>query len=234
MAISIDTVYQKVLMLANKEQRGYITPQEFNMFADMAQMEIFEQYFYDLSQLSRIHGNSDDQGDIKRNLEEKISIFERVIERNNQSAIGSSSQYNLYRIGSIDYNGVVVEEIQQKELTYISTSPKLKPSLNQSIENMVYYTRANILYVLPSHHDGPFNVTYIRKPDKPSWTYVVVNQKAMYDANNPSQQDFQLHDSEENELVYRILGLAGVSIKRPDLTQIGASLVQAQIQQEKQ
>jgi len=232
MAISIDTVYQKVLMLANKEQRGYITPQEFNMFADMAQMEIFEQYFYDLSQLSRIHGNSDDQGDIKRNLEEKISIFERVIERNNQSAIGSSSQYNLYRIGSIDYNGVVVEEIQQKELTYISTSPKLKPShLN---ENMVYYTRANILYVLPSHHDGPFNVTYIKKPDKPSWTYVVVNQKAMYDANNPSQQDFQLHDSEENELVYRILGLAGVSIKRPDLTQIGASLVQAQIQQEKQ
>ena len=232
MAISIDTVYQKVLMLANKEQRGYITPQEFNMFADMAQMEIFEQYFYDLSQLSRIHGNSDDQGDIKRNLEEKISIFERVIERNNQSAIGSSSQYNLYRIGSIDYNGVVVEEIQQKELAYISTSPKLKPShLN---ENMVYYTRANILYVLPSHHDGPFNVTYIKKPDKPSWTYVVVNQKAMYDANNPSQQDFQLHDSEENELVYRILGLAGVSIKRPDLTQIGASLVQAQIQQEKQ
>ena len=56
----------------------------------------------------------------------------------------------------------------------------------------------------------------------------------MYDANNPSLQDFQLHDSEENELVYRILGLAGISVKRPDLTQIGASLVQAQIQQEKQ
>ena len=48
--ISIDTVYQRVLAFANKEQRGYITPQEFNLFADMAQMEIFEQYFYDLSQ----------------------------------------------------------------------------------------------------------------------------------------------------------------------------------------
>jgi hypothetical protein len=46
--ISIDTVYQKVLALANKEQRGYITPQEYNLFADHAQMEIFEQYFYDL------------------------------------------------------------------------------------------------------------------------------------------------------------------------------------------
>ena len=31
MAVSIDTVYQRVLTLANKEQRGYITPQEFNL-----------------------------------------------------------------------------------------------------------------------------------------------------------------------------------------------------------
>ena len=37
MAVSIDSVYQKVLVLANKEQRGYITPQEFNLFADKAQ-----------------------------------------------------------------------------------------------------------------------------------------------------------------------------------------------------
>ena len=39
MAISIDTVYQKVLALANKEQRGYITPQEFNLLADKAQKD---------------------------------------------------------------------------------------------------------------------------------------------------------------------------------------------------
>ena len=51
MAVSIDKVYQKVLAFANKEQRGYITPQEFNLFADQAQMEIFEQYFYDINQL---------------------------------------------------------------------------------------------------------------------------------------------------------------------------------------
>ena len=42
--INVDIVYQKVLALANKEQRGYITPQDFNLFANQAQMEIFEQY----------------------------------------------------------------------------------------------------------------------------------------------------------------------------------------------
>ncbi len=47
MAVSIDTVYQRVLAILNKEQRGYITPQEFNLFANQAQLDIFEQYFYD-------------------------------------------------------------------------------------------------------------------------------------------------------------------------------------------
>ena len=46
--ISIDTVYQRVLALANKEQRGYITPLEYNLLANQAQQLIFEQYFYDL------------------------------------------------------------------------------------------------------------------------------------------------------------------------------------------
>ena len=46
--VDVNSVYQKVLALANKEQRGYITPQEFNYFADQAQYYIFENYFYDL------------------------------------------------------------------------------------------------------------------------------------------------------------------------------------------
>jgi hypothetical protein len=45
--VDIDVVYQKVLALANKEQRGYITPQEFNLFADKAQKEIYSSYFHD-------------------------------------------------------------------------------------------------------------------------------------------------------------------------------------------
>ena len=44
MAVNIDNVYQKVLAIANKEQRGYITPQEFNLMADKAQNEIYDNY----------------------------------------------------------------------------------------------------------------------------------------------------------------------------------------------
>ena len=45
--INIDTVYQKVLTIANKEQRGYITPQEFNILAQKAQLDIYGSYFHE-------------------------------------------------------------------------------------------------------------------------------------------------------------------------------------------
>ena len=46
MAVLIDTVYQRVLSIANKEQRGYVTPQEYNLFAYKAQNEIFDNLIF--------------------------------------------------------------------------------------------------------------------------------------------------------------------------------------------
>ena len=81
MAVNVNTVYQRVLTIANKEQRGYITPQEFNILANQAQMDIFEQYFYDINQFERLPGNSTEHSDMLHILEEKIAPF-RI---NNQS-----------------------------------------------------------------------------------------------------------------------------------------------------
>ena len=76
MAVSIDTVYQRVLAILNKEQRGYVTPQQFNLFANQAQLDIFEQYFYDINQFGRVPGNDTEFSDMLNILNEKISIFE--------------------------------------------------------------------------------------------------------------------------------------------------------------
>ena len=48
MAINVNTVYQTVLLILNKEQRGYITPDEFNKVATQVQLQILEDYFEDL------------------------------------------------------------------------------------------------------------------------------------------------------------------------------------------
>ena len=73
--VSIDTVYQRVLALANKEQRGYIPPIKFNLYANQAQLDIFEQYFHDRSQFGRRNGNQTQVADSIDIIEEKIALF---------------------------------------------------------------------------------------------------------------------------------------------------------------
>jgi len=75
MSVSIDRVYQTVLTIVNKEGLGYITPQEFNLYANQAQMEIFEKYFYD--EYREAAKPNLPATYYRDNLTEKIAIFNR-------------------------------------------------------------------------------------------------------------------------------------------------------------
>ena len=96
--VNVDTVYQRVLALTNKEQRGYITPQEFNLLANQAQMMIFEQYFYDLNKFLIDPGMDTMHADIVDILEEKISIFERSDNLTLTTNTGSLNSLNRFLI----------------------------------------------------------------------------------------------------------------------------------------
>jgi hypothetical protein len=255
MAVSINRVYQKVLAFANKEQRGYITPQEFNLFAHQAQMEIFEQYFYDINQWNRQHGNSVDHSDMLTNLEGKVSYFKRY-DRNVSSVTGihgdvmlESHDESIYRLMALRLRHkagdplYVAEEMQVGEETFLYQSSPLTISTKK---RPIYWKRMHAgqgvslrIYPKPqisnpydSSVDGTVVISYIRTPVNPNWGYVVVNDKALY--NSTSSTDFELHASEESELVYRILAYAGISIGKPEITQVASQALASQIQQEKQ
>ena len=75
MAINVDAVYKTVLLILNKEQRGYITPDEFNKTATQVQLDIFEQYFDDLNQQLRVPQADFDYSNRRVDLDDKISNF---------------------------------------------------------------------------------------------------------------------------------------------------------------
>ena len=76
--VDINTVYQRVLLLANKEQRGYITPEEFNSFAEQAQLEILDGYFAKRIAVDGIPGGDDEYSDAMSIVEERLKIFNEV------------------------------------------------------------------------------------------------------------------------------------------------------------
>jgi hypothetical protein len=92
MAINVNTVYQTVLLILNKEQRGYLTPVEFNKTGAQSQLEIFETYFDSLNQQLRVPQADTDYADRVVNIDEKISIFK---EFGSATSISSSNVFNL-------------------------------------------------------------------------------------------------------------------------------------------
>jgi hypothetical protein len=222
--VNINTVYQTVLALANKEQRGYITPQEFNLFANQAQMSIFEQYFYDINQFNRVPGNDTAYADMTSLLEEKISIFEK------STAISAGTiPADLYKIQNVIYNTKPVEQVTAKEYLEMQNVALCKPSNLKP----VYYKQGNQIFV---HGDSQILspwINYVRKPQNPNWTYFVVDEKAVYNESAADHRNFEVHASEQTDLVIKILQLAGITLKDPSLYQVASSEDNKNIQQQK-
>lgn len=237
---NVDTVYQTVLALANKEQRGYITPQEFNLFARQAQMEIFEQYFYDLDQAKRSVPSSSSEftPDSIEIIEEKLSRFTYKAELT-PSGSGWSLPSECYKASTVDVmtdKGLVyVEKITRDESTRISSSGYLT---RPTVSRPNYYQIGNKIFIKPnpqaaySGGNATVNFSYYKKPADPNWTYMVVNDKAIYNSNN-STRHFELDKSEERDLVLKILQMAGVSIKDFGLVQVAGQADQNTVLQQK-
>ncbi len=142
-SISIDTVYQRVLALANKEQRGYITPQEFNLHANQAQLDIFEQYFYDLAAMINLKARGEDPakpgtnnplepdfGDTVNIIREKISLYKGAdvalvyTAANKSYSLPPLTASTIYRTGRMYYSGtdgssIPMKLIEQTDVTAI-------------------------------------------------------------------------------------------------------------------
>ncbi len=90
MAINVDKVYKTVLLIINKEQRGYLTPDEFNKIATQVQLEIFESYFETLNQQMRLPQNESEYGDRYKTVQEKLDIFKVL---GNATYVASNPNY---------------------------------------------------------------------------------------------------------------------------------------------
>lgn len=82
MAINVNTVYNTVLSILNKEQRGYITPDEFNKLATQVQLDVFESYFEDMNQQLRVPQTTNEYANRQKNVDDCISIFKTIASPN--------------------------------------------------------------------------------------------------------------------------------------------------------
>ena len=78
MAINVNTVYKTVLLILNQQQRGYMTPDEFNKVATQVQLNIFQGYFDTLNQQYRLPQNDTEYANRVENIEKQLQYFQRT------------------------------------------------------------------------------------------------------------------------------------------------------------
>jgi len=234
MAINVNTVYQTVLLILNKEQRGYMTPTEFNSVATQVQLEIFEKYFDDLNQQLRIPQADTDYADRQENIDEKLAIFKTFGDATYTTVGGLSyfvlpgldaygSFVDFYRLGNVLYNDEkVVQRLDRHEFYYANQSKLTKPSAI----NPAYLYENQKLFVKPTSIIDRIKVDYIRKPNNVVWAFNV-GGLGQYQNVAANSVDFELHESEQSEVILKVLLYAGIVIRDPQIVQTAAAQVQA-------
>ena len=236
--IAIDNVYKTVLNILNKENRGYITPSEFNTLAKQAQTEVFESYFTAQYRSEQGPMSDGDYSDIMRNYEEKITFFDntatidrRGFENPNGGVTGSYFPYpsNFYRLGVVTVDGRIADEVSHKDIPYVVLSPLTAPTKKQP----VYTRHEQGLVLYPSNRIDQINMVYVRVPATPQWVGGTMMGQLVPNPEDTTYQNFELHPSEEPELVAKILAYSGVIVRAVDVVQ-AASAKDQQIMQSKQ
>lgn len=254
MAVNVNTVYKTVLYILNKEQRGYITPDEFNNIATQVQLDIFNSYFPDADQANRKNQNNT-QNDTEFfnsyiNAENKLTPF--ITDEGNWGPASTTNGYQLWRwngsrtiakIGMVEatYNGTnggsqtvsMADRIDRKEWAKIRGNKLVAPSKNDPVwltgtgisGGAVSDTTNPYIIVDPTPADIYVNVVIM--PKNPKWGYNV-GSLGQYEYNSDSafSTNFELIPEEQNKLVIEILKYCGVIIKDPQIVQIAAQQAQ--------
>jgi len=221
--VNINNVYQSVLVITNKDNRGYITPDEFNRLAEQAQNEIFASYFareagYELNAFL-----TSDFSDPNTYLAEKISVFYK---NDTLTKLNKEFTYptDIYRVGVVSVGNSVADRASNEEIKYINLSPLTTPVKTQP----VYTLTSSGIVVYPSTITDNVNLDYLKQPIRPKWGYLLNGTIPYYDSTvfdpatdsydtTAKSYNFELHPSEENNLVVSILNYAGIVIKQADV-----------------
>ena len=170
MAINVNAVYKTVLLILNQQQRGYMTPDEFNKVATQVQLNIFERYEDDLNQMYRVPQNDTEYANRVKNIEENLQFFQRTGATAYVGPHFTLTPTDIYRLGSVYSGGVeLTQYAQRNEITQMLLSPLTQPTTNFP----VYLYEQDLLYVYPTTIQTGITISYLKTPADIKWTYNV-------------------------------------------------------------
>lgn len=220
----IDSFYQSLQTALNHNQRGKISPSEFNALLFEAMKEIHVGLFADLRKLQyrkmRLQATGN-YGDEAAHLEQAIEYY--ISEQTLPMVNGTCKlPKNIFTLNSVfDENGEY-EKVSLLQFNKLTRSKRMRPTAC----NPVYALKNNGITASPK--PSSIDVSYNRMLTPPKWTYREVNGKALFDPDKPDFQDIDMPPILLPQLFTKALQLAGLNLQQQEIAQYVAQVKQEQ------
>jgi hypothetical protein len=216
--IDINSVYKTVQDLLRKNQQGYLTPSEFNRYANIANKFRFNELYGPTQQERNGKPIREGYGQ-NQQIDEKLSVFLIKATISIDGAGHLVKPNNFLRLDSVQKTDVKTFKwtTRDKEGSYIN-SAVLPPTAQY-----VVYADYGTYYRFTPNSLGSADVTYLSKPADVVWAYTLdVNNRPIY--NSGGSTHFQWEDNEVGNIIAKILEYAGKAVADGSAVQLAAQL----------
>jgi hypothetical protein len=236
--VSIQRVYDTLKNLANKDQKGFVTPYVFNSFATLAQLRVFNEIFGELVEAKKLASAGIDAGSILSLREKKMEDMSYYSTLYQSSSEPFGIPTNVYKIISVSYGDPLDldEDYAKCELiTNPSTFEYIKKSrLSYPTDDYrVALVSQDIVRVYPSDSSDNYYLYYYRIPgsyipiptggftQSPGSTPLyAVNVVDGIEIFSPfSSRNFDLPASYESEIINEMAAMIGLNLRDSDVVQ---------------
>jgi len=230
---SVESIYFALKDLANKDQRGFITPSTFNRFAQVAQLNIFNSLFVDarkdkVARLRNIEGAR--SLGTKKQIKEDLSFFSKESVLSQVNGVFAKPD-DLSRIISLRTNGkFMFGQSNSTNIDIVYDEEKLYYILNSTLsvptESRPVAVLGDDVEVFPTsikkvklryykYPEGKLATTGVRTAFTPKFGYTVSNGVEQYSA--ATSVDFELPAHYEAQLINEMAKLIGVNLRDSDV-----------------
>jgi len=221
---SVQAVYDTLNDLANKDQQGFITDVEFNRFAQIAQLNIYNSLFDELKdakRLSRAGFNPvRDKSRIKR-IQEDLSYFSKKATVTKDGDIFNKPT-DLSRIISISTAGsILLDQSTKKPVEVCYDEEKIERillnNLSAPTEDFPVALVSDDIHVFPTSIKK-VEIRYYKIPEgRINGERTTTPQQPTYDADSQNV-DFELPEHYTSDLVYEIAKMIGLNLRDQQIT----------------
>ncbi len=230
--INIDKFRSIIFLISNKNGRGTLTPQQFNLATEMGL------YAWTNSQVSNVKQYSPDDPKPQTSVDVDILSQARLRHLKENRTIRVINGFAALPDGvAVDVNTDIMPAmwVPSRLMHKYSSNGNLVEKEIDIVKDMEWSLRVNSNILTPTKKHAVANIqstsmriepkesvslvtlTYIRNPTKPEWKFTTVNNRPVYDAQN--SVDLDAPDSALNEIAMITLEFIGIKIRDIELIQ---------------